>query len=286
MRFLRTASTLVVITLALALGACAHKQETTAQPGPTPTPQPILPKGDSVDGSPHVLLGIPTDADPSDDLLINRKYWVASYNPKRLVPNWVSWQLVAEDIGGVERSKKFYPDTDLPSEIRVDPKDYTNSGYDRGHMCNSKDRTSTVEANRATFLMSNMQPQLHVLNAGPWENLENYERSLATQGKQVEIIAGGVFTNSTQEVGRGIAVPASNFKIVVVMTPGQTAADVTESTPVYAVIMPNSDVAAHTPWTQYLVSIDEIEQKTGYDFLSKVPEAVQKVIEAKVATAP
>jgi len=284
MNLIRTTTSVGAFLLALTLVGCAHNQQTTpTQPGPEPMPI----QGDSLDGSPHVLLGIPIDADPSDDYLLNRKYWAASYNPKRLDANWVSWQLLAADLGNTDRTDAFAEDLALPDSIRkVTPKDYVHSGYDKGHMCPSADRTSTVEANTATFLMTNMQPQLHVLNAGPWEGLERYERSLAMQGKQLEIIAGAVFTNSTETIGPGIAVPTANFKIVVVMNPGQTAGDVTESTPVYAVIMPNTQEAKGTKWTQYLVSVDEVEQKTGYDFLSKVPEAVQKVIEARVASTP
>jgi endonuclease G len=283
MKHLRTTTYLFVVAL-LALESCAHQQSVAAENAPEPG---ALPRGDSLDGSRHVLLGIPTDTDPSDDYLLDRKYWVASYNPSRLVANWVAWELVADDLGSAERTNAFAADTFLPGGFRfVTPRDYVHSGYDKGHMCPSADRTSTPSANAATFLMTNMQPQRHVLNAGPWEGLERYERGLAFQGKQLEIIAGGIFTNSTTTIGPGVAVPTANFKIVVVMNPGETATDVTLSTPVYAVIMPNSASAKGTKWTQYLVPVAEIEKETGYDFLSKVPAPVQKVIEAKVAAPP
>ena len=35
-----------------------------------------------------------------------------------------------------------------------------------------------------------------------------------------------------------------------------------------------------------MVSVDEVEQETGYDFLSEVPDDVENVIEARVASAP
>jgi len=263
---------------------------TAATVQPKPATQPTtskIPAGDSIVGSVHVTLGIPLDNDPSDDYLLNRQYWVASYNPKRLVPNWVAWRLVPSDLGNQARSNSFAPDKNLPSTITiVQPKDYAKSGYDKGHMCPSADRTSALPANTETFLMTNMQPQLHSLNAGPWKSLETYERGLAASGKQVEIVAGGVFTNSTATIGPGIAVPTANFKILVVQEPGQTASDVTTSTPVYAVIMPNKAESAGTKWTQFLVSVDEVERQTGYDFLSEIPDDVENVIEARVANAP
>lgn len=53
----------------------------------------------------------------------------------------------------------------------------------------------------------------------------------------------------------------------------------------YAVIMPNKPEATGTRWTEYLVSVDEVEKQTRYDFLNVIANDVENVIEAKVATA-
>ena len=66
-----------------------------------------------------------------------------------------------------------------PATERVFPVDYTRSGYDRGHLCPSSHRTRDSETNAATFLMTNMHPQVHALTAGPWKSAETYERNLA-----------------------------------------------------------------------------------------------------------
>ena len=79
------------------------------------------------------------------------------------------------------RSDRFHADTLLPPGITLVGKDdYAGTGYDRGHMCPSAHRTASEEANVATFVMTNMQPQLHTLNAGPWKSLETWERKLAS----------------------------------------------------------------------------------------------------------
>jgi len=247
-----------------------------------------MPAGADLAGNRHVLLGIPLDADPSDDYLIDRKYWVASYNFGRLVPNWVSWQLVASDLGNLKRPKPepFAEDTALPSTMtHMGPKDYAGSGYDRGHMCPSADRTSTVEANDSTFLMSNMAPQVAALNRGPWKALESYARNLAGEGRQLQIIAGCIFSTEPVKIGPGVDVPTANFKIIVALEPGQGATDVTASTPVYAVIMPSKAEVGGTKWYQYTVSVDEVERQSGYDFLRDVPDGVENVIEASAASA-
>ena len=117
----------------------------------------------------------------------------------------------------------FRADDLLPAGLyRVTENDYRGSGYERGHLCPSAGRTGTVEANDATFLMTNMQPQLHALNAGPWSVLETYGRQLARAGKQVAIVAGGIFHAQTTTIGPGIALPSANFKVLLVLMPGQT----------------------------------------------------------------
>jgi endonuclease G, mitochondrial len=282
--------------LACALGVilaagCAHAptgaeaQDATTRPVDGVGQEPAAPG--PLAGSVHVALGVPVDLDPSDDVLLDRQHWVASYNPRRLVPNWVSWRVVATDLGAAARQDNFRADAMLPAGLyRVKPTDYQKSGYDRGHMCPSADRTASVEANSATFLMTNMQPQLPALNRGPWKDLESFSRMLVRSGKEVQIVTGGVFEGATTTIGPGIAVPSANFKVVVVLDPGQGVADVTVDTTVYAIVMPNARSISATRWTQYLVSVDEVERRTGYDLLSDVRDDVENVIEARVAPPP
>lgn len=86
-------------------------------------------------------------------------------------------------IGTAGRQNNFHAEADLPDGLqRITPADYTGSGYDRGHMCNSKDRTRTNKDNSETFSMANMQPQTPDLNRHVWEKLEADSRKLAMKG--------------------------------------------------------------------------------------------------------
>jgi endonuclease G len=249
---------------------------------------PGIGSNDRLASSRHLVLGIPTDADPSDDILLDEREFVVSYNPKRLDPNWVSWNLDRGHLGHSHRKDNFHADESLPMNVhRVTPHDYLNSGYDRGHMCPSADRDATPEMNSITFLMTNMEPQLHELNAGPWEKLEEHERQLAAApDAEVYIVAGGLFDAIPPQIGHGIAVARANYKLIVVLKTGQTANDVTRTTAVIAVVMPNErGVGAHA-WTDFATTVDEIEKQSGYDFLARVPDAVETIIEARVAGAP
>jgi len=260
------------------------------QPGEHPASQSATNGNASsnVNRSIHVALGIPTDSDPSDDYLLDHDIYVVSYNPNKNVPNWVAWALDRSFLGHVRRKNDFRPDASLPSTFyHVTPQDYHDSGYDRGHLCPSADRDDSPTNNSLTFLMTNMQPQLHELNAGPWEKLEEHERELAhRRDAELFIVAGGIFDKDYRSIGHGVAVPKANFKIIVALRQGQSASDVKSETKVISVIMPNEPGVGSRPWTDYLTSVDVIEQATGYDFLTNVTKGVQDVIEARVASLP
>jgi endonuclease G len=245
-------------------------------------------RADTAFSSVHLALGEPTDGDPSDDVLVDHRVFVLSYNPARRVANWVAWRLVAEDLGGAPRRERFHADVLLPAGMPGPrARDYAGGPlYDRGHLCPAGDRTSNAAASAETFVMTNVQPQLHTLNVGPWERLEEFERSLARPGLQVLIVAGGLFDAPPETLPSGVAIPRANFKIIVVLRREETAADVTWSTTTYAVIMPNRATVAGVSWTHYLVAIDQIERETGYDFLSRVSTDTQALLEATPAEAP
>jgi len=175
-----------LLLILAALVGCVHR------PASPETEAHRLPAGDNIVGSIHVGLGIPLDPDPLDDYFIDRRFLVASYNPKRRVVNWVAWRVVAADLGSVHRRDNFRPDGLLPLGFyRVRSIEYERTGFDRGHLCPSADRTSSREANDSTFLMTNVQPQLPSMNRGPWAELESYTRRLVRRGKQVYVVAGG-----------------------------------------------------------------------------------------------
>lgn len=240
----------------------------------------------SIANSIHVALGTPRDADPSDEYFIDQRAFVLSYSPEKRVANWVAWQLDRKHLGNIRRKDDFRADLALPARFyRVTERDYLHSGYDRGHLCPSADRQDSPDDNSRTFLFTNIEPQLHELNAGPWEQLERYARSRVEAGALLYVVAGGVFSAPFPTIGNGVAVPAANFKIIVVLQPGQGAADVDVNTEVLAVLMPNQHGVAERPWTAYTATVDAIERASGYDFLNAVPEHIQRVIEARSASS-
>lgn len=221
-----------------------------------------------------------TSSEPNNFLLVHNSF-ILSYNRERGAANWVTWHLSAADIGDVDRSNAFAPDTALPKDFWIKPSDYVGSGYDRGHLCPSKDRSSTEADNRETFLMSNMQPQAPKLNQKTWKYLEDYTRDLAKNNE--EYIYAGCYGDAGR-IKNKITIPTNCYKVIVVLPEGDNDLKrINGKTRIIAVDMPN-DATVSSRWRTYLTTVDEIEEKTGYDFLSTVTKKIQSVIEAKKDT--
>ncbi len=126
-------------------------------------------------------------------------------------------------------------------------------------------------------------------NQGIWANLEDYSRDLVTQGKELYIISGGYGSGGTGSNGSAstiasgkVTVPNRTWKVIVVLDSPGNASSVTTSTRVIAVNIPNTQGVRDSDWRSYRVSVDSVENATGYDFLSNVSASTQSVIEARV----
>ena len=252
------------------------------------------PKTAIVKDNSNTALGNPSKASSSnpDNYLIDRKQYCLSYNNTNHIPNWASWHLDSTDIGEASRSNKFFKDTTLHEGwYEVTNTDYKNSGFDKGHLCPSADRTSTEENNDATFFLSNIIPQAPKNNEIVWESLEEYCRSLVKSGNELYIICGvygkgGIGSKGYAETLKNdILVPAKTWKIIIVLPYGTNDLKrINTNTRVISVIIPNTQDCAEHFWDYYRVNVDSIESLTGFDFLSNVSISIQQTIEQKIDT--
>ena len=232
-------------------------------------------------------LGNPAGAggDPADPrrFLLRRAQYALEYNDSTRTANWVSWSLGLADLGASGRGD-FAADTSLPANLtRVQPEDYSGSGFDRGHLCPSGDRTVTVADNQATFYMTNILPQTPDHNQGVWASFESYCRSLAGLGHEILVVTGPSGFGAERLPG-GIAVPAHVWKIAVVVPPGPGSAlsRITAATRVIAIKVPNIPGIRTNPWQQYLTSAARLQTDTGYTFFSELPPETAAALRAKV----
>lgn len=222
-----------------------------------------------------------------EDHVITREQYVLSFNGKLNTPNWVSWQLVPADIGNTARGA-FEPDPDLHKGFhKITSHAYNACGFDRGHMCPSKDRSDTKANNDAVFYMTNIIPQAPNNNQKPWEQLEAYCRDLAKHGDELYIVCGPHGTGGEGKngmalsVGKGkshVNVPASTWKVIMVLPKGAVP---DRRTRMIAVVVPNrQDVEEN--WTKHRVSVRHVEELTGLTFFPNLPQAVAEAIKEPV----
>lgn len=266
-----------------------ESQDTTENTQPNGPPQnpSLAPTSPEQAKQIFLALGNPSNAnisDPNNYLLVNN-YYALSYNRDKAIPNWAAWRISKADLGDLPRpnSDPFRPDPRLPDGWeRVTPSDYTGSGFDRGHLSPSADRSGSEEGMSETFLMTNMTPQTPDLNRGPWVKLEAYLRTLVTRGNDVYIFAG--VYGEKGKLKKKVSVPTNDWKIAVSVPRGAAISEINPRTRVIAVDMPNVKAIKNADWQLYRVTVRQIEQRTGYNFLSNLPQGLQDALENKMDT--
>lgn len=213
---------------------------------------------------------IPGDRD--EQLLLHTAFTV-SFNRSWNIPNWVAYEFSSEETrGDEERLTSFSPDPLVKDPVQH--YDYSNSGYDRGHMAPAADMKWSAEAMAESFYTTNICPQNHNLNTKSWNNLEIHVRYLARRSDCLYVCTGPVVENTDQTIGRDhkIVVPQAFFKVLLKQDNGEWKA--------IGFVMENKSEGTKLGIAHFARTIDEIERQTGIDFFYNLPDSVEDEIEA------
>lgn len=197
--------------------------------------------------------------------------FTVNFNPKNKTPNYVAWILQGNETEGkVSRSNKFWTDTELNG--CPDTRDYSRSGYDRGHMCPAGEQKWSEEAMHNSFVMANICPQKHDLNTGAWKTLEDKERLWAKRDSAIVIVAGPIYETSDMEtIGKNkVRVPSAFFKVLL--------APYAKPMRAIGFVYPNMKCGGNM--ASYAVNVDNVEAMTGFDFFSALPDSLENDIES------
>lgn len=209
---------------------------------------------------------------PKAEHVIDKGYYVISYNYNYKIPNFVAYHLSKADLTSTfKRNGRWKAETAIPVEYRATSSDYSRSGYDKGHLCPSADMARSLDSMQATFVYSNCAPQVgRGFNRDIWEKLEEKVRKWAKEKGDVWIYTGVFFDSSGNHkyIGKQIGVPEHWYKIVF--------------SPPDQVIAFEMDNKAYPDknFMQYITPVKEIEKETGLDFLNKLDKKTQDRIEA------
>ena len=224
----------------------------------------------------NVRYEIPVSTKERAEILLDQFSYTVSYNPDLCIPNWVAWELNEEKLVEREsRNSKFVPNPKLPEDMAVTTKEYTGSGWDRGHMCPAGDNKYHWRAMNESFYMTNICPQNHNLNRGDWKELEEACRRWA-EVEPVYIVCGPINYRTPKYgyIGKTfkIRIPDAFFKVVLTgMQSGKPRA--------IGFIYKNE--AGNNKRDKYVNSIDEVERITSMDFFPALPDDVENRVESE-----
>ena len=217
-------------------------------------------------------LEIPRKLQGSDGKILRRVGYTASYNAANRIPNWVAWHLTASHVGGhYNRNNEVFHEDPEVSNPRAYDSDYRGSGYDRGHMCPSGDNKWNKEAQEQSFLFTNICPQRHNLNTVAWNDVELQCRAWAKRYGDLYIVCGPVlYDQQHKTIGRNrVVVPEAFFKVVLRKHDNYYK----------AIGFVYENKGASRDMSRYVRSIDDVEQLTGLDFFSALPDNIEEKIE-------
>ncbi|MDC7997409.1 DNA/RNA non-specific endonuclease [Gilvibacter sediminis] len=210
---------------------------------------------------------------PAGDALVSRDYYTLSYNETHEQANWVAYTLREEQVVNNDFDRPYFEQDPKVKSKSAHWRNYKNSGYDRGHLVAAADMEFSYDAFKDTFYTSNISPQLHDFNSGVWNYLEQRVRRWAKENDDVFVITGGVLKNPMDAIGsEQVSVPNAFYKIVVDSYRGEYR--------VIAFLIPHREDI--TRYSDYIVSVDEIEQATGIDFFAKLPSSQQKELQSRI----
>lgn len=223
----------------------------------------------------HLVFGT-----PKADQVLCRDGYATGYSYQYKIPLWTAYYITSESVHGVnvKRQDKFKEDTEIPAQYRSTAKDYSRSGYDRGHQAGSATIDYSEEANAETFLYSNMTPQIAGFNRnmmghkGAWGKAEGLVRKWVKSRGELYVISGAIVTPESDTIGNGVAVPSYFYKIIIDPQAAETI----------AFLFPHiADARDEIP--NYIVSIDRLEEITGLDFLDRIDDHQEAYMERPYA---
>lgn len=225
----------------------------------------------------HMRYGAPSDVDK----VLCRDGYSAGYDYSKKASLWVAYDLTVSSVfsDAAKRTNVFFADKDIPSKFRAKNSDFKRSGYDRGHLAPAATIDYSRKALDETFLLTNIVPQLPGFNRdgwgykGAWGALEHKVRSMVVKYGEVYVIAGPIYNKSeTKVIGNAVPVPTHFYKLVV--DP--------EYNSVISFILPHVSNSSKE-LANYITSVNCVEQATGLDFLSELPDQLENDIENGVA---
>lgn len=200
--------------------------------------------------------------------------FTSSYNHVTLIPNWVAYELTANEVAGQCSYKpSFSWDPNLKGS-QASREDYSNSGWDKGHMAPRADMKWSEQSLIESYYFTNVCPQNHEMNAYDWCSIEKLTRRMASAYGSVYVICGPIITNNKYgTIGGGhVMVPDAFFKALLIYVDNEYHS--------IAFVVPNEP--DRHPVEEYVCSVDELETMIGMNLFFNLDDDIEEIVESTV----
>lgn len=220
-----------------------------------------------------VRVGAPA---PDDVRIVDRGDFLIGWSPSLKHPLWVAYHVPSEKAYEPGKRPNFRADPSVAGSPSATW--YKGSGFDRGHMAPNYAIATRfgTDAQKKTFYMSNVAPQRPGLNRGPWREMEHRIADLWTaKYGEIWVIVGCVPGDEGERLASGVDAPKAFWQVIVAQTADGVRA--------LAVYMPQNIPYSAFP-VHNIVTIDELERRTGLDFFPDMPDFLERPLEADLPT--
>ena len=227
----------------------------------------------------------------STTLAGSERNYTVFYDTSMMTPLWTAYPLMRGHMGSYQRlsSWTYNPDIDEKYQIKVTGGSYPGKTYSRGHMCPNGSRNGNATMQAQTFYVTNQVPQIQDnFNSGIWSSLEGAVQGVAkTKNEEIYVVTGVAFNKegesrtisytSPKASSQRVPIPNYFYKLVlrVKTSAGGTVTDA------ICVAFWFENKAYSDSYTNYTVSVDEVESWTGFDFFVNLPSEIEARAEAK-----
>lgn len=211
----------------------------------------------------------------SDHQIITYTQFTLSYNEEHEQADWVAYELTREEVAMKEdRCDCFKSDKNVTTKSAA-KSDYSSTGFDLGHLSPAADNNLSKKANKESFLMSNISPQLPGFNRGIWKALEEWTRQQAISDSIIYVVTGPVFVNNLGTLGKNeVSIPGYFYKVLLKKKDKKMLS--------IAFLIPQ--IGATGQIEDYIVTVNTIETITGIDFFPALGKSVEDKIESQYQT--
>ena len=190
------------------------------------------------------------------DKILHKTAYDICYSCKNKTPIMSIYAIDARAITGKHLSRKglnFTPDYNLPNKCRSYRKDYSKTGFDRGHLCPNAVFNYSKRLQKETFKLSNIAPQKPNLNRKLWSKIEKFARFQSRKYKKVNIITG--VCGSLGHIRNNVNIPAYWYKIIFL-----------PNGKIISFLAPNTGIK-RAKAKEFLTTLDIIEDKCGINII-------------------